>query len=269
MNLTEKYRPKTIEEFVGDKKVIETLMKYVENNIPTILVGKPGIGKTSAVYIVANELDYNVIETNASDERRKNELKDLGSRLRMKTFSKNLFLLDEIDGLENQDLLSGYIMDSHYPIVMTANEKYKVSPKITKYCKMIEMSPPPLALVVKRMKEIAEKEGVKVTYDRVSTDVRASINNTFYEGNGYNEDKNNFEKVNRVFRAKKVEDIPLIWLLDNVHNFYHGKDLYNSIKILSKVEETKNKELLSCLPRAKKGRPGYPYMLRRYKKTRK
>ena len=55
-----------------------------------IISGSPGIGKSSTVKIVAQELGYNLIELNASDTRSKktidNLLKDLSSSSTIKKF---------------------------------------------------------------------------------------------------------------------------------------------------------------------------------------
>lgn len=274
MNLTEKHRPKTESDFIGDPEILKSLEEYVANSIPTLLVGPPGIGKTTAVFVIARKLGYTVMESNASDERRKDELKDLKSRLHMKSFSKVLYFLDEVDGIENksdklnQDFLANIIKETEHPVVLTANFKFKVSANLQKVCKVIEMTPPKLGEVVQRMRTIAKLEGIDVTFEKVSGDVRASINAVFYNGTRLEKEINIFDKVNNVFKTgKKDEDVDLIWLLDNVHNFYRGKDLYQAIQILVLVANTGCKELLDCLPISRRGRANYPYFLKKLKVT--
>ena len=92
MDLTEKYRPKSTDELIGNKHAIKELVKCIKECKPALLVGPPGIGKTSSVYAVANEYGYRVLEFNASDERKKEQLKRIISLSKMKGLVKYIIL---------------------------------------------------------------------------------------------------------------------------------------------------------------------------------
>jgi DNA polymerase III delta prime subunit len=267
--IAEKYRPKNYEEFIGDKTILTSLESYIQNDIPSLLVGKQGTGKTTAVYLVASQLGYEVDESNASDQRKTIDLKNLKTKLLAHSFVPTVYLLDEIDGIEktSQNFLSEVIKASKHPVVMTANDLQKITPTLKKVCKVIEVEikQQDLGSIVKRMKEIAKREGVEVTFEKVTTDIRSSINCTFEGSQKYTPEENNFEKVKEIFKKGKPEKISLIWLIDNAHNFYYGKELYDVIKILSIVAETNNTKILELLPRATKGTPTFPYYFRRLK----
>jgi len=72
-----------------------------------LLEGQPGIGKTSIVYALANDLNMEVIETNASDTRTRDsleaKLKETSKSRGIMDFisekKKKLILIDEIDGI--------------------------------------------------------------------------------------------------------------------------------------------------------------------------
>ncbi len=73
--LSEKYRPKTFADLVGNTDIIKEIAEMVKNkNIPHLLLsGNAGLGKTSLALVIANKLyngvtKFNVKEVNASDE---------------------------------------------------------------------------------------------------------------------------------------------------------------------------------------------------------
>ena len=67
----EKYRPKTLEEFVGNESLKKTIKKYLdEGNIQNLLFfGSAGCGKTSLAKLLTQQLNADVLYLNSSDER--------------------------------------------------------------------------------------------------------------------------------------------------------------------------------------------------------
>ena len=72
----EKYRPKSLDEIVNQKEIVERLKQFVKHrNMPHCLfAGPPGTGKTTAALALAHDLygeNYHryVLELNASDAR--------------------------------------------------------------------------------------------------------------------------------------------------------------------------------------------------------
>jgi len=266
-SLDYRWRPKNSDEFIGETSVLEDLREYVRNSYPVILHGNPGTGKSSAVYIVAEELGYEVDESNASVDRTAEHIENLKSRFQTKPLFPTLFFLDEADSMDykTQLKLTDAIETTTQPIVLAVNEIYKVAEELRKLCKPIEVkiSNKHLPFIVNRMKEIAKKEGRDVTYEGVTIDIRSSINQVFYGSYGYEPEISDFEKVSNVFKKGEINDVPLIWLLDNVDNYYSGFEIYEVIRILSLVDKTGDRDLLSCLPKAKFGKAEYPYYLRK------
>ncbi|MFX0075906.1 MAG: replication factor C large subunit [Candidatus Hermodarchaeota archaeon] len=111
-------------------------LKLAPEKVAVLLEGPPGVGKTTIVYALANDLNMEVIETNASDTRTKAALE---SRLRETTKSqgimdfvfqskKKLILIDEIDGIYGVTdrgavpTIIKLIESSQFPIIMCSNE---------------------------------------------------------------------------------------------------------------------------------------------------
>ncbi|MCX6818568.1 MAG: replication factor C small subunit [Candidatus Aenigmarchaeota archaeon] len=106
---TEKYRPKMLEDIVGQKHVVDRLKAFVKNcSLPHCLfTGSAGCGKTTAALAIAHELfgnqwKSNFLELNASDERGIDTI-----RIKVKDFARTMALggsfkiiyLDEADSL--------------------------------------------------------------------------------------------------------------------------------------------------------------------------
>ncbi|MFC1648584.1 replication factor C large subunit [Nanoarchaeota archaeon] len=197
MEWVQKYRPKSAKDIQGQDKAVGELKAGVQNfqkgDKPMLLFGPPGTGKTCSVYAVANDLNLEVVEVNASDVRNKDGINQIvgGAIGQQSLFSKGkIVLVDEIGGLSGQKDRGGVqaimkLMDnSSFPVVMTANDPYvqKFSKLRTK-CKMIEFGNLSYTSVASKLKEVAQAEGIKADDEALKTlarkvrgDLRAAVN---------------------------------------------------------------------------------------------
>ena len=110
----EKYRPKNLDDIVGNNETINRLKiigKY--GNMPNIILcGPPGIGKTTSIYCLANKLFNNnkelikkgVLELNASDDRGidiiRNKIKLFAKqKITLPNNTHKIIILDEFDNI--------------------------------------------------------------------------------------------------------------------------------------------------------------------------
>ena len=72
MNLwVEKYRPQTLEGYVGNEVIKNKVLDYLnQGSIQNLLLhGVAGTGKTTLAKLIANNLNCDLLYINASDER--------------------------------------------------------------------------------------------------------------------------------------------------------------------------------------------------------
>jgi len=160
---TEKYRPKSLDEVVGNERAIIELRKWANSWVKgkpkekaIILSGKPGIGKTSSALALANDFKWTAIELNTSDARNAEKIKkvatfgsvnetfsDNGTFITSRDGGRKLIILDEADNLyeranesykNNNDLsdkggkkaIIDTIKTTNQPIILIVNDYYNL-----------------------------------------------------------------------------------------------------------------------------------------------
>jgi len=175
---TKKYAPHKISDIISQEKAVSDLKEFMKNfrkhaKKSALLFGPSGTGKTSSVYAIADEMNYEVVEVNASDFRNKAQIDSvLGNALKQKSLFANekIILVDEIDGLAGTEDRGGLtelitlLEDPKFAVVMTAMSPWdnKFS-KIRTRSQMMEFEKLSYASIIKMLKHICEKE--KISYD--------------------------------------------------------------------------------------------------------
>ncbi|TRO46621.1 replication factor C large subunit, partial [Candidatus Bathyarchaeota archaeon] len=245
---THRFRPSCQAEVVGNERALSQLRNWIrswEKGIPkeraVFLHGPPGVGKTSCVVAIANDLDLDLLEVNASDFRTKKRLEELVGRASLQTVTitgkRRMILFDELEGVSGQQDRGGItsirdiIKETMIPIVLIATspgeqweEKFRPLVDIST---LIEFSPVPFGAMVRRLRECAKELGIAVDEevlehlaDRSQGDLRSTLNDleavsrgkervTLQDVEGLGRrDRNDYtpDALNKMFAAKSLSE---------------------------------------------------------------
>jgi len=209
---TEKYRPCSLSEVVGNDTAVRAMRRWAESwskGAPKIralvLRGEPGIGKTSSAHALAADFGWDIVEMNASDHRNAESIRRVaGAGSRAQTFTldgdflssgegkRKLIVIDEADNLFGREDYGGAkaivetIKESQQPIILIVNDYYELTRRASAVKRLAS------SVIFRRLDHrsmtgvlsaIASKENIQVSddvLDRIAEnaggDMRAAIN---------------------------------------------------------------------------------------------
>ena len=230
---SEKHRPKIISDMVGNEEsrsaIVEWFTKWKKGTKPLLLVGPPGIGKTTIAYIAAKQFGYDMIGLNASDVRSKSRINDILSPVlgNVTILGAPMIFVDEVDGIHGRadyggaEALIKILKEPTVPILLAANTDDSDKMKsIKKVVKTISFKPIPPRLLRIYLENILTKENSKLSpgaiikvIDKSRGDIRSMINLAQSLVTGFNpQTEKSFESinvengVNAFFKANSIDE---------------------------------------------------------------
>jgi DNA polymerase III delta prime subunit len=187
----EKYRPSSLENYVGNEHLKTTISRYLEQNDIQNLIfyGQAGGGKTTLAKLIVGNLDCDYLYINASDERGIETIRDKVSGFASVASFKPLkvVILDEADFLTIQaqaslrNVIETFSRTTRF--IMTCNFVERIIDPLQSRCQVIKIVPPSKSEVAKHLAWILEKESISYTLDDIKTivnqyypDLRKCIN---------------------------------------------------------------------------------------------
>lgn len=181
--LVEKYRSKTLDEYVGNENVKLTISKYLEQNDIQNLIfyGPAGTGKTTLAKLIVNNLNCDHLYINASDERGIETIRDKVQGFASVASFKSLkvVILDEADFLTIQaqaslrSVIETFSRSTRF--ILTCNFIERIIDPLQSRCQVLKIVPPSKGEVAKHVVTVLEKENTEYDLDSIKTVV-----NQFY-----------------------------------------------------------------------------------------
>lgn len=274
MMWSEKHRPKHISEMVGNEEarasILEWLAKWKKGTKPILLVGPPGIGKTTMANLIAKQFGYDMIGLNASDVRNKSNINDILKPVlgNVSVLGTPMIFIDEVDGIHGRsdfggvEALVSILKESTVPIILAANSDSSDKMKtIKKSAKTVYFKPIPPRLLSVYLQSILKKEDASLSpgslirvISESKGDIRSMINLCQSLASGFSpQTEKSFETldvenaINSFFKANSIEEARIILYSLRIDPREKINAFYSSIitSNLSKDELQRTLEIIS------------------------
>lgn len=256
----EKYRPACFSDVVLDNNLKKKFNKFVnDKNIPNLIItGVSGIGKTSTIRCIANELygryvNNYVLELDATYERNTKMINDIVDRFcRTKLIYSNnikdkyaqfkIVIFDEADNLDNKvqiqinSLIEKYNKNEAVKFIFTCNSSANIIESIQSKCVIVRFKRINNNQMIEQLKKIAKIENTNYKKNVIEQivsisngDLRHAINLLQLLSNRY--DIITIENVNELC------DIPQEKLIMNIFNSLNNNNLHEAISVIKKLKD--------------------------------
>ncbi len=166
--LNEKYRPLTLDKFVGNENLKKTIQQFLDQNdiVNMLLYGGAGTGKSTLAKLIVHNLDCDSLLINASDERGIETIRDKVQGFASVASFKPLkvVILDEADFLTIQaqaslrNIIETFSRTTRF--IMTCNFVERIIDPLQSRCQVLKIVPPTKKDVAKHLHWICNEESI-------------------------------------------------------------------------------------------------------------
>lgn len=164
----EKYRPDTIENYIGSEEAKTYIQERIsENDIQNLIFhGKTGTGKTTAARILINTIKCDSLYLNGSDDNGIDTVRE-----KIKTFASTasfkplkIIVLDDCQNFTPQaqqallNIIESYSKSTRF--IFTCNAIGKLIPALQSRCKVMKLEPPDRSEVAEHLAGVLDKESI-------------------------------------------------------------------------------------------------------------
>ena len=276
MMWSEKYRPQRFTDLLGNEDSRKFFLgwceKWKKGTKPLLLVGPPGIGKTTLANLAGKNFGYDMISLNASDVRNKKNIQEilqpvLGNQT---VLGKPMIFIDEVDGVHGRsdyggvEALINILKEPTVPIILAANndssDKMK---KIKKVVKTISLRPLPPRLLRLYLNMVLEKENANINPGRLfklvsesNGDIRSMLNSAQALVTGFEpstertfESLDVEEGINAFYKAQSIDEARAVLYSMRIDPREKISAFYSSI-ITSNISNSEMEKFLQVISEA-------------------
>ena len=187
----EKYRPNTLDNYIGNEHLKSKVEHYLESgDLPHLLLyGKAGTGKTTLAKLLVKNINCDYLYINASDENSVDVVRDKVKQFASTIGFKDLkvIILDECDYITpNAQAALRNLMETfskHCRFILTCNYVERIIDPIQSRCQSFQIIPPSKKEVAKHLHNILVEENIidspddiKILVETGYPDIRRVIN---------------------------------------------------------------------------------------------
>ena len=255
---TVKYRPNKLENFVGNKNIIQLFIRWLlewdPNNKKTkcaLVSGVNGIGKSLLVELILKKHDYNIINLCIDDDRDKDTLNQIIKPLlkTKKTFNgqDNCLVVSDIDSSGGDykfiSTLTEYIKETHIPIICICDDRYNQNIKpIINYCIDFKLAKPSYDEIYRLIYKVVTTEQIKISksgvdklFQEANSDIRFILNSLQLGiKRGYSnkniQTSNIFDTTGQLFSQENSidEKLQFYWMSHDIHTLMIQENYINN-----------------------------------------
>lgn len=259
----EKHRPEHYSQIQGNNKDIDELKEWVRNftsgDEAQLLVGPPGVGKTTTAYVISKKMGYPLNEINASDSRGSEGIREIAESIDTSPTNADyqLILVDEVDSQHhatNKQPLYSALESPRNPVILTANDEYDVPQAIRNRVNVREFSlskrsrkaklkkiakAEDLDISEKDLEKLAERPGLRSAIHDLQLwaeqDIPPGMDNRQW-------DIGKFDVMDKILRGEKESgqmsppDL-IMWLDENLSRDYRGVEAAVAYDTLSRADK--------------------------------
>ena len=262
------YRPKKIEDFVGNKHLVQPFIEWLlewddkdKKKKCALVSGVCGIGKSLFIDLILKKHDYNIIELTLDDDRDKDYMTNMIKPLlrTKKTFNgqENILVVSDIDCSSDYGFISCLtecIRDTKIPVVCICDNRYDQSIKpIINYCVDFKMVKPVYQEIYRLIYNIVMTEKIRIKeieikemFEQSNGDIRFILNNLQF---GSRKSKKNIQSTNIFDTTGKLltmdetleNKYETFWLANDLHPLMIQENyINNTLNARDEVKKLEN-----------------------------